>query len=243
MEQQLSQPMQNAKENETLPKGFISGSTLKIIAIVTMLIDHIGAALLETRLQSNPDSFLLSLADIIMRMIGRIAFPIFCFLLVEGFLHTKDVKKYALRLLLFCFISEIPFNLAFYGTCFYFGYQNVYFTLLLGLLALIGIDHFKGNQLLQFSCVIFAMVAALFLKTDYSYFGVFAIVILYLCRNQRPLQCIVGAISFFWELTASLSFIPILFYNGKRGLSLKYFFYVFYPAHLLILGLIRVFLL
>ena len=125
-------------------KKGISGSTLKMIAIVTMLIDHIGAAVLARLLmvnglgeldQTNADAIMQWLSAngalywtyTIMRMIGRVAFPIFCFLLVEGFLHTHDVKKYAMRLGLFALLSEIPFDLAFSSKILEFNYQNVFF--------------------------------------------------------------------------------------------------------------------
>ena len=135
-------------------KKGISGSTLKMIAIVTMLIDHIGAAVLARLLmvnglgelnQTNTDAIMQWLSAngalywtyTIMRMIGRVAFPIFCFLLVEGFLHTHDVKKYAMRLGLFALLSEIPFDLAFSSKILEFNYQNVFFTLFIGLLTMI----------------------------------------------------------------------------------------------------------
>lgn len=135
-------------------KKGISGSTLKMIAIVTMLIDHIGAAVLARLLmvnglgeldQTNADAIMQWLSAngalywtyTIMRMIGRVAFPIFCFLLVEGFLHTHDVKKYAMRLGLFALLSEIPFDLAFSSKILEFNYQNVFFTLFIGLLMMI----------------------------------------------------------------------------------------------------------
>ena len=135
-------------------KKGISGSTLKMIAIVTMLIDHIGAAVLARLLmvnglgeldQTNTDAIMQWLSAngalygtyTVMRMIGRVAFPIFCFLLVEGFLHTHDVKKYAMRLGLFALLSEIPFDLAFSSKILEFNYQNVFFTLFIGLLTMI----------------------------------------------------------------------------------------------------------
>ena len=239
------------------PKWGISGSTLKIIAIITMLIDHIGAALLEQGFifgmsqeqLKNKIGIDVQQLDIILRMIGRVAFPIFCFLLVEGFLHTHNVKKYALRLLAFCVISEVPFDLAFFGR-FNFRFQNVFFTLFLGLIVLIiskkledkvkGILGIVGQILVM---VIGAFLAEM-LHTDYGAFGVYFIFILYFLRNQKIFRTIMGCVSILWqgawEITAPLAFIPIHFYNGKRGINLKYIFYLFYPTHLMIVYMIRI---
>lgn len=222
--------------------GF-SGSTLKLIAIVSMLIDHIGAAVLENGLLRSPllssDSALydkFAFLDKILRAIGRPAFPIFCFLLVEGFLHTRDSRKYALRLFLFALISEIPFDLAIYRTLVNWGMQNVFFTLLIGLLVMMACTHFSKNIWMQSVIFALGLVAGYLLHTDYGFKGVLLIEILYFFRYDRKNQCIAGGISFSWEMTAPLAFLPIYFYNGKRGLSLKYFFYLFYPVHLLILA-------
>lgn len=145
-------------------KGF-DGSTIKLIAIIAMLIDHTAATILERMMMRagymlatmNTDFLsawiaehrLLYFSYMIMRLIGRFGFPIFCFLLVEGFMHTHNRKKYALRLFLFALISEIPFDFAFRGVWFYAGYQNVFFTLFLGLLAMCAFDwlgsHLKGG--------------------------------------------------------------------------------------------------
>ena len=82
--------------------------------------------------------------------------------------------------------------------------------------------------------------AAHLLRTDYDAFGVFFIVLLYLCRNQIWMQTIIGSIALLWEVTAPLAFIPIRLYNGTRGKkNLKWFFYLFYPVHLLVLVIIR----
>lgn len=133
------------------PTGFLSGEALKWIAMGTMLIDHIGACLIESGLLnlSDPDSvafisgselgYRLYLLDNFLRLVGRIAFPLFCFLLVEGFLHTKNFKRYFLRLGLFALISEIPFDFAMFGTAFDPSYQNVFWTLLFGLAVLFGL--------------------------------------------------------------------------------------------------------
>lgn len=143
---------------ESTKKRGVPGSTLKLIAIFVMLIDHIAATILDQTLISrgfynmepealrNGTNMLIALIDQIMRMIGRIGFPLFCFLLVEGFVHTRNKQKYALRLGIFALVSEIPFDLAFHGEAFYFGYQNVFFTLLIGFLVMWAFE-FIGDKL------------------------------------------------------------------------------------------------
>lgn len=248
-------------------KKGISGSTLKIIAIVTMLIDHIGAVILLRLLlqrglgslnqtdmaavvQWLSDNTVLYWSYTIMRMIGRVAFPIFCFLLVEGFLHTHDIKKYALRLGLFALLSEVPFDLAFGSKVLEFSYQNVFFTLFIGLLTMIVYRAVEEKEewnaavrtFLYVLIVAAGMAAAFLLKTDYAGKGVFCIMILYIFRKKRTWQLTAGCLSFIWETPALFGFIPIAFYNGTRGLKMKYFFYVFYPLHLLVLYLICYFM-
>lgn len=227
----------------------VSGSTLKLIAIITMLIDHTGATVIRA-IQSHPAvtsdaelSLLWQQIYNISRDIGRIAFPIFCFLLVEGFLHTRDVRRYAGRLFLFALISEIPFDIALKGNWYFPGKQNVYFTLLIGLLVLIGIQWITENGMRNlFLAVIpiaIGMYIALKIDTDYNYKGIFLIAILYLMRSSRLYQCIGGAAAVSWEVPAPLAFIPVYLYNGQRGLRLKYLFYWFYPAHLMILYVLK----
>ncbi len=128
----------------------IPGSTLKLLAIFVMLIDHIAATVLSNILVSvnffmmgsaasqDPYYQTMSAVYFIMRLVGRLGFPLFCFLLVEGFIHTRNKLKYVIRLALFCLISEIPFDLAFSGQVFYMGYQNVFFTLLIGFVVMCG---------------------------------------------------------------------------------------------------------
>ena len=208
--------------------------------MITMLIDHIGACVFERGLllvdEIRNDAALFEMlrnTDRILRLIGRVSFPIFCFLLVEGFLHTHDRKKYALRLFLFALVSEIPFD------------QNVFFTLLIGLLAMMLCDYFRmqAQPVAQVLVLILAMVLAWALHTDYGYRGVLLIELLYIFRYDRMKQIVAGAVAFSWETTAPLAFIPVWFYNGKRGKSGKWFFYWFYPVHLLILWGVKTFLL
>lgn len=196
---------------ETLPvqkRQGLSGTTLKLMACITMLIDHIGASCLEAGLlvpliasgtfSTDPAAASLLQMDRVLRYIGRLAFPIFCFLLVEGFLHTHDVKRYVERLFLFGLLSEVPFDMAFFRTPFHWGNQNVYWTLALGVLAMALMQKFQdaeGNiawkgRLAALGCVVLAQL----LQTDYGAIGVALIVALYLTRNNRKYQCIIGAV-------------------------------------------------
>lgn len=230
------------KEN----KFGISGNVLKMIALVTMLIDHVGAVIVQrTRVFpefSGEDWIWLNQSYDLLRSVGRVAFPIFCFLLVEGFLHTKSAGKYLTRMLVFAVISEIPFNLAITGGIQSTAYQNVYWELALGLAVLMIFRFFeekKFHYILQVIArllvVTVAMGAAESLNLDYGLYGILSIAILYICRTNRLVQALAGGLSFCWEIPAPLAFVPVAFYNGKRGRGLKYAFYVFYPAHLLIL--------
>lgn len=259
---------ENRMESADAPKATagqkgISSSTLKLIAAFTMLIDHIGAAVLgrllaqsgylEIVYASDPNALAEWSAEYgvllgvyqVMRMLGRLAFPIYCFLLVEGFQRTKNTKKYAFRLGIFALVSEIPFDLAFRGKLMDMGYQNIFLTLLVGLLVMMGMDAvskiIKNGPVRILLCGL-ALAAGCglveLLHTDYGAIGVICILVIYLFRNNKPAQMAAGCASFAWELTAPLAFIPIAFYNGERGLRLKYFFYAFYPVHLLLIYLV-----
>ena len=136
------------------PRCSFSGTALKTIACITMLVDHIGASCIEagiltpgldsgTLSRDTLSAYPLYRLDMVLRFTGRLAFPIFCFLLVEGFVHTHNVKGYLGRLVLFGLLSEVPFDLAFFRTPFDFSAQNVYWTLALGVLAMAGLKHFE----------------------------------------------------------------------------------------------------
>ena len=179
------------------------------------------------------------------RFTGRLAFPLFCFLLVEGFVHTHNVKGYLGRLVLFGLVSEVPFDLAFFRTPFYSDAQNVYWTLALGVLAMAGLKRFeKENGLPGWQGLVWAggcAALALAASTDYNASGVIIICTLYLTRADRKQQCLAGALLFLFELTAPLAFVLVWFYNGQRGACSplqKKAFYWFYPVHLLVLAAI-----
>lgn len=236
---------------------FLDGDTLKIIAIVTMLIDHIGAALIETVLFQGGTgiSYRWYEVDTVLRAIGRTAFPIFVFLLVEGFFHTHSRRNYFGRLALFSLLAELPFDLAFHGVLFYRDSQNVFWTLAIGFLVIWGVEKLYercGTGYFIAACILSAALisagcfAAEVLRTDYGGYGILLIVLFYFGRRfgvPRLLICIGGYLLFLWEPYCIGGFFLILFYNGarkKRGRGFQYFFYLFYPVHLLILGLIRV---
>ncbi|MBT9778667.1 hypothetical protein GPL15_19455 [Clostridium sp. MCC353] len=235
----------------------INGNTLKMIAVITMVIDHIGAVMIEGGVLGYYNTGFLNSTlsrrqmelwmnlDFVCRTIGRIAFPIFCFLLAEGFIHTRDVKKYIGRMAVFALISEIPFDLAIFGTPFNFEYQNVYFTLVIGLLVLLGMSRHPDNGIAQALSFMGGCAAAVVLRVDYNVVGVLLITAFYLFhgkKGQRTIVC--GGIAAYESSVClgagALSLAPIWFYNGERGkMKLKYLFYWFYPAHLMILYLAR----
>lgn len=239
----------------------MSGSTLKIIALVSMLIDHTAAVLLPYPMMEHgvyypgfsleyaaavlgegPAGWLYILYQIMRSLLGRLAFPIYCFLLVEGFERTHSRARYAFRIFLFALVSEIPFDLAFNGRIYYTHYQNVFFTLFLGFLMMWAMrlleEHVK-IPVVNWAGIALVFLAAAFaaekIYCDYGARGIIAIALLYLFRKNRWQQLIAGIAAFLWEVTAPLAFLFIGLYNGKRGIKLKYVFYLFYPVHLLIL--------
>ena len=209
----------------------MNGLILKIIALITMMIDHYGA---------------IFHGDIqLFRIIGRLAFPIYCFLLVEGYMHTRDVKKYASRLFIFALISELPFDLAFYGKL---GsqHQNIFFTLFIGLIAMYFMDKYETSLKRLFIFYLAGILATL-LATDYSIIGIIYILSFYYTRNlpKEKRIPIVGLIIFVVNLLSmarlqqyALLALPLLYlYNGKPGpkyKAIQILFYAAYPLHLLI---------
>ena len=225
----------------------LSGSWLKVIAMVSMLIDHTAGQLLRHMEAFNEP--LISLGHhhmtwyFLMRCAGRLAFPLFAFLLVEGFEHTRSRRRYGRNLLVFALISEIPWNLT-HGGHLYGLSQNVFFTLFLGFLGLCAIEHYRDNLKRQTIALLGLFVASVLLLCDYGCSGFSFIIMLYLLRRQPLFRAIVGAGMLSYRWIAGLAFIPIAMYNGQRGfiqgpLS-KYLFYAFYPLHLLVLYFIKV---
>ena len=229
-----------------------SGSILKWLAIFIMLVDHLGASLIEVFLlngcHNSPLAGMITnqalwwSVDTVLRRIGRSAFPIFCFLLVEGAVHTRDIGKYARRLLAFALVSEIPFDLALRNYFPWWAHQNVFFTLLLGLLVIRVFRRSAGREWRGVLSLGAASLLAELGGTDYGATGVLVIALMYLLRENRiaalAVSYILLASSGRIELCALPGFLALLLYNGKRGRQPKYFFYWFYPVHLLALWIL-----
>lgn len=215
----------------------MSSFSLKVIAAVTMLVDHVG--------------FLFFPGVMWFRVVGRISLPIFAFLIGEGYLKTRDVKKYLFRLALFALISYIPHALFLKAGNFPYPNLNIFFTLTAGLLGLIA---FTRLPFLAGITSLFGLAAlAEFFRFDYGAYAVLLISAYYGFREHRTSSLItvfiLTALSVFYKIPPGTSFIqffsllalfPIFFYNGTLGMRFyPQWFYWFYPVHLLILALIK----
>ena len=221
-----------------MEKKLLSQEALKLIACATMLLDHIGAVLMPHNLW--------------LRLIGRLAFPIYCFLLAEGVHYTKNPAKYGLRLFAGIFLAEVPFDLCFYGG-FRMAGQSVMVTLFLGFL--MGLCMKKVPLWAKpLIAIPFALVAEI-CHCDYGGAGVLMIAVFAITRDmdQKLLLQTVGMAvinvwlmfgSSFLQVFAIAAIIPIALYSGKKstsGKAVQWAFYLFYPVHLTILWLISVF--
>ena len=229
----------------------VNRNVLKIIAVISMLIDHIGLFFFGN--------------NIVFRILGRIAFPIFAFFIAEGWKYTRSRKKYTLWLAIFAVISQIP-----YAFLFEWYKLNILFTFLYSILFIVLIELFKKqtklpellkNLILIISIIILfglLLIADVFGLLNYGLIGVLLILNFYFIKNK--IRILTGAFVIilfavrsilfdgivfrsFLSLFALLSIILMLFYNGEKGkLNLKYFFYIFYPSHLMLIWIITLFI-
>lgn len=227
-------------------KFTLSGSALKLIAVVCMVIDHTAAFLLNGHEDvffcvGGVDVTLVSL----MRVVGRLAFPIFAFLLVEGFCHTRNKLRYILQLFAFALISELPFDLAATGQLEY-TWQNVFFSLALGTAGMWAVEYFGPGVFNRILAVTMIGCCAFCLRCDYSIGGFSCIMLIYILRQWGWVRLAAGCCAIPNTIISSLACIPVYLYNGQRGFVnnrfFKYFFYSFYPLHLLLIWLVREFL-
>ncbi len=253
----------------------INGNTLKVIACIIMLIDHIAAGIMLPVINKGlyPDSISFDQIEFIYRIlrnIGRSAFPIFCFLLVEGFIYTHSRLRYALSLLIFAIISEPFYDLTFYCKEDPFNINfievlaankaglsfrcNVFVTLLIGLLTIWAADRairlskeLKTPLFLSYILAALATILGIFIAEqvmcDYHGYGIAIIAAFYFLRNLEPLNLAGGYLSicsFSTEAYSFPGFILLLFYNKKRGRKLGNLKYLFYAFYPVHIGLIYV---
>lgn len=219
----------------------LSGASLKYIAFLSMLIDHVNKALIYPYLDGGVLLKLSNLFDIL----GRIAFPIFIFLLVEGFFRTSNRKKYLLTLLIFGVISEVPFDMFSTRTFYEPNWNNIMFTLAMVLVMIWIIDSLKGKMkrvlwyILSVLIVAATCLAAMNLGVDYEHHAILIGYFFYIFHDRQLLAIPFSFLSMYKEPWALLGFALNLTYNGERGKQNKLFNYCFYPGHLLILGILR----
>lgn len=223
-----------------------NGAQLKYLAFVSMLTDHVNNALIIPMLDG--EGFLLYLSNI-FSILGRIAFPIFVFFIVEGFFKTGSRRKYLLTLLVFGVISEVPFDM-FTSKVFYNpNWNNMMFTLALCLMSIWIIDSLKkkiSSKILWYIISVFIVaffgILSMLLSLDYDIHAIVVAYIFYIFYNKPILGAGLGYISIIKELYSFLGFAMTLTYNGKRGRQYKWLNYLFYPLHILILGILRFYL-
>lgn len=230
----------------------LSREGLKVVACMTMLLDHIGATLILGWLMDLDGAAPIELFWVyyILRCIGRMAFPIFCFQLAEGAYYTKNPKKYALRLAIGALLAEIPFDLAFFGGISW-EHSNVMVTLLLGFLMLEGMKRVDGFW--KAAVIVPFYMAAELLHTDYAGKGILLIALFALTRGARHekwLQLLgmlflgsnaatmVNGVPIYMDRCKLLALLPIFAYDGRKvsqSKALQWGFYLFYPVHILVL--------
>lgn len=253
----------NSTELTVTEKRGLSANTLKYFAIAAMLIDHIAWCFVET----------YSVLGQIMHVIGRLTAPIMCYFIAEGYYYTRNVKKYLLRLGVFAVISWTPFvfmELGLFpigvrdGRFEIYPYQGVIYTFFLGLLALVIIHSEKLKKPVK--ALLLTLIVLLSFWGDWMFFAIVWIIIFDRYRSDFKKQMIWFAVTAvlmelltmlismtfagsLFQLGVLLAIVPLYFYNGKRGGSEKFrvfnkwFFYVFYPLHMVILGFIKFYIL
>lgn len=230
---------QRKRSMKTQRRG-LTASDLKLIAAAAMLTDHIGC---------------LFFPDLIwLRYIGRLAFPIFVFLLVEGALHTRNIKKYLARLAAFAVVSEIPYDLAFGSRLLRFEAQNIFVTLFIALFCLAVMIHLQteyGIRGFYMGTAVFAAggLLALLVRAEYGLCGIAVVYIMYIFRLNNVKKLLLTLLIFGlmpgYQWFGAAALLITWGYNGEKGAKaawIKWAFYIFYPAHLLILYSIGIFL-
>lgn len=223
-----------------------NGAQLKYMAFLSMLLDHVNNSMITPYLDGKGP--LLHVSNV-LSILGRVAFPLFMFFLVEGFFKTRSRKKYLINLLIFGILSEVPFDLFTSRELFNKNWNNMMFTLALSLITIWIVDEMKGrlakkSKALWYGAsvlVVAVMCAvAMFFSLDYDYHAIIVAYLFYIFYEKPLYGAALGYLSIIKELYSVLGFAATLTYNGERGKQYKWLNYAFYPVHLLILGLLRV---
>lgn len=223
-----------------------NGAQLKYMAFLSMLLDHVNNSMITPYLDGK--GLLLHVSNL-LSILGRVAFPLFMFFLVEGFFKTRSRKKYLINLLIFGILSEVPFDLFTSRELFNKNWNNIMFTLALSLATIWIVDEMKGrlakkSKALWYGAsvlVVAVMCAvAMFFSLDYDYHAIIVAYLFYIFYEKPLYGAALGYLSIIKELYSVLGFAATLTYNGERGKQYKWLNYAFYPVHLLILGLLRV---
>ena len=226
-----------SSKKKSYPFPLLDSTKIKLIAMVSMVFDHVG------------DNFFPN--ETWMRVIGRIAMPIFAFCIAEGFEKTRDRKSYLTRMGIFALLSEVPFDLVTSGKILDFSHQNIMLTFYWALLGLMCHEKLrekktKAARIGSLLALIFFALTSIFSGMDYNILAIGIIDIFYLLRKKNHLLSCLAAMAFHVLLRNKgiywfglLGFLPIFLYNGKRGKGLKKFFYLFYPGHLLLIWLLK----
>lgn len=223
----------------------MSSFMLRALALLSMFADHTGLALFP-RIG-------------LFRCAGRLAFPLYCFLLVQGYIYTRDLRAYARRLLLLAILSEIPFDLLIFGRVSSLVEQNVLFSLLLGMAAVWTADRYEEEPGKAALGILLVFIASMMARVSYGWLGVALCLCFYKMQGSRAKQalCILpvegvyclslalSGVEHSWvlvSLCAMASAIPVFLYSGKPGLRhrfVSFLFYAAYPLHIIALLIVR----
>lgn len=246
--------MSDLRDRRKLPHIEVTSTTLKWYGCITMLFYTLSMSVIQngilhvnqfsnTELRemwaADPDLMLLSSWAAVFQLLGGLAVPVFAFLLVEGFLHTKNYRHYLLRLLGFGVLSEIPYDLAMSGRLFDWTGQNMLLTLAVCLVMLYGLKLFAASRGVQALIVIAAVFWVSLVKAQFGLCMVLLAAVYYLLRDKPTAKLWLSGLVGLMYVTGPISNFVLKRYNGQRGqLPGKWLFYCLYPAHLLVLGLL-----
>ena len=245
--------MNDLRDRLRLPHIEVNGNTLLWYGGITLLFYSVSMSVLQNGmlhmnrysntqlrelLAANPDMLLLSSWAAVFQLLGGLAIPVFAFLTVEGFLHTRNYRAYLIRMLGFALLSEIPFDFAMSGRLFDWSSQNLLFTLTIGLVMLYGLRLFAAGKGVKLLIVLAAVLWSVLMKTQFGLCMVLLIAVYYLLKEHKAKLWVSGIISLMY-VTGPVSNFVLKRYNHQRGEQpSKHVFYILYPLHLLILGII-----